>query len=310
MRDINLKTLRLLVAVCEHQNIARAAELEHIEPSAISKRIAQLEADLGATLLTRTRRGVSPTPAGQAVLEHARSILFSAERMSNDALNFNAGVQGQVRMFASPSAIAESLLDDISVFLQEPANRNIKVDVEERYTRDLVRQVREGLASVGVCWDRGADLQGLQFLPYRSDHLALAVHADHPLAHRTSLAFEETLDHAHVSLGPMSSVHVLLQQAAARAGKLLEHRIFVSNFDAALRVVRANLAVSVVPAEAAQDSKMLGLRLLPLTDPWAERHFIVCYNDLTSLMPAVRRMVDHLVARAAEAQAHAGLQPA
>ena len=45
MRDIDLKTLRLFVAVCDHRNIARAAEEAHIEPSAISKRIAQLESD-------------------------------------------------------------------------------------------------------------------------------------------------------------------------------------------------------------------------------------------------------------------------
>ena len=45
MRDIDMKSLRLLVAVCDHQNMTRAAEQEHIEPSAISKRMAQLEAD-------------------------------------------------------------------------------------------------------------------------------------------------------------------------------------------------------------------------------------------------------------------------
>ena len=63
MRDIDIKTLRLLVAVCDLQNIKRAAVQEHIEPSAISKRIAQLEAALGTPLLVRSRRGVQPTPA-------------------------------------------------------------------------------------------------------------------------------------------------------------------------------------------------------------------------------------------------------
>jgi hypothetical protein len=43
MNDLDVKRLWLLVAVCEHQNIKRAAEQEHIEPSAISKRIALLE---------------------------------------------------------------------------------------------------------------------------------------------------------------------------------------------------------------------------------------------------------------------------
>src|SRR5436190_21388858 len=90
MRDIDLKTLRLLVAVCDHRNMARAAEQEHIEPSAISKRIAQLEADLGTPLLLRSRRGVEPTPAGTALLEHARTVLLPLDRTARDAARLNS----------------------------------------------------------------------------------------------------------------------------------------------------------------------------------------------------------------------------
>ena len=77
VRDIDLKTLRLFVAVSDCRSMARAAEQEHIEPSAISKRIAQLEEELGVELLVRGRRGVQTTPAGLALLEHARSVLFT-----------------------------------------------------------------------------------------------------------------------------------------------------------------------------------------------------------------------------------------
>jgi DNA-binding transcriptional LysR family regulator len=85
VRDLDVKTLRLFVAVCECRTMARAAEQEHIEPSAISKRIAQLESDLGVELLARGRRGVQPTPAGLALLDHARSVLFTMERIADDA---------------------------------------------------------------------------------------------------------------------------------------------------------------------------------------------------------------------------------
>ena len=61
MHDLDLTSLRLFVIVCETRNIARAAELAHLVPSAISKRIAQLEAVVGNALLERKRRGVVPT---------------------------------------------------------------------------------------------------------------------------------------------------------------------------------------------------------------------------------------------------------
>ena len=300
MRDLDLKTLRLFVAVCDHQNMARAAETEHIEPSAVSKRISQLEADLGTPLLLRGRRGVQPTAAGVTLLEHARNVLFTMERIATDVAAFGSGVKGHVRLVASASAIAESLLDDIAVFMREPANRNIKVDIEERLSRDLVRLVREGSASVGVCWD-SVDLDGLQHRPYRPDRLALAVHPDHPLAQRKSLRFEQTLDYEHVGLPPSTAVHTMLQRAAARAGRTVSYRVVVSNFDAAFRVVAANLGVSVVPVEVGGPfAAFLGVQVIPLTDSWAQRKFAVCFQNLDGLQPAVRRMVDHLVERAAQ----------
>ncbi len=58
MRDLDLTTLRLFVAVCETQNIARAGEQQHIVASAISKRLAQLEETVGTSLLDRAADAV------------------------------------------------------------------------------------------------------------------------------------------------------------------------------------------------------------------------------------------------------------
>lgn len=303
MRDIDLKTLRLLVAVCDLRNMARAAEQEHIEPSAISKRIAQLEADLGTPLLVRSRRGVEPTPAGIALLEHARTMLFTMDRIATDVAAFGAGVKGTVRLIATASAIAESLLDDVASFMREPRNADIRIDIEERLSRDLTRQLREGSAGIGVCWD-SVDLTGLQHRPYRRDRLALAVHPDHPLAAHPTIRFEQTLDFEHVGLQPSTAVHTMLNQAAARIGRTVSYRVIVSNFDSSFRVVAANLGISVIPMEAARSfSSTLDVKLIPLADAWADRRFAICYRTYDALQPAATLLIDHLERRAgADAQ--------
>jgi len=301
--DIDLKTLRLFVAVVDCRSMARAAEQEHIEPSAISKRIAQLEDDLGVELLLRGRRGVQTTPAGLALLEHARTVLFTMDRIAADAASFTGGVEGHVRLIATASAIAEALLDDIASFMREPDNRNIKVDIEERVSRELVRELRDGNASLGVCWDR-VDFEGLAHRPYRRDRLALAVYAGHPLAGRASIGFEETLDFDHVGLPPSTAVHTMLQRAAASAGRTVTYRVVVSNFDAALRVVAADLGVSVVPFEVGRRAAAhADVSLVPISDAWAERRFAVCFRQREALPPASRRLLDHLEARAVAALA-------
>ncbi len=294
MRSLDLLTLRLFVAVCEQRNIARAAERESIVGSAVSKRLAQLEDTVGTQLLVRKRHGVAPTPAGETLLEHAREMLATAGRIERDMAGFATGVRGHVRMLVTASVMAESLADDVAAFLQEPAHRDIQVSMEERVSPEVVRGVREGSASLGICWD-AADLQGLHTRAYRSDHLAIAAHPSHPVAALESVRFADVLGYEFVSMPALSAVQVLLARAAALEGRTLLHRVFVSNFDAALRVVRANLAISVVPREVAQPfAAATGVRVVPLSDPWAQRRFAICFRDAAQLAPAARLLVQHL----------------
>lgn len=297
MRDLDLITLRLFIAVCESGNIARAGERANIVGSAISKRMSQLEHQVGTPLLVRKRHGVVPTAAGQTLLEHARGMMDSASRIERDMEGYVAGARGQVRILASVSALTESLADDVASFLKLPAHRSIQVDMEERVSPEIVRGVREGMASLGVCWD-AVDLGALQSRPYRTDTLCMVVPPGHALASRKTLRFEQTLDHEHVSLPVNSAVQVMLQRAAGRLGRSIIHRVVVSNFEAALRVVRAGLAISMVPREVAElQAVAYGLRVIPLAETWAQRRFIVCFRDAQALSPAAQLLVEHLAAK-------------
>lgn len=296
-KDLDLTSLRLFVAVCDARNIAHAADREHLVGSAVSKRMAQLELQMGTPLLVRKRHGVAPTPAGETLLEYARAMLASAHRVEQAMAAYASGVRGQVRLLATASVMAEALADDVVAFMQQPAHADIRVDIEERFSPDVIRGVRDGVASVGICWD-ATDFQGLTSLPYLRDHLGMVVHARHPLARRKHVAFAETLDWEHVSLPATSAVQALLERAAAQHGQRLRTRVMVSNFEAALRVAHAGLAICVVPRELLHGAAGASqLHFIALTDAWAERHFSLCYRDHNALSPAARLLVDHLAAR-------------
>ncbi len=299
MRDLDITTLRLFISVCETGNIARAGQRANIVGSAISKRLAQLEDTVGAKLLTRRRRGVEPTEAGETLLEHARAILASSERIERDMSAYASGVKGQVRILATASVLAESLAEDIAAFLQAAPHRNIRVDMEERVSHDVVRGVREGIASLGICWD-AADFHGLERRPYRGDRLAVVTAPGHPLAARKALFFEEALAYEHVSMPAAGAVLRMLQTAASDSGKTLRHRVTVSNFDSAFRVVLAGLAISVAPIEVATPYALAhGLRVLPLKDGWSRRRFAICMRSASALPAAAALLLDHLVAAGA-----------
>lgn len=299
-RHFDPLTLRLFVATCEEGNIARAAAREALVPSALSKRFAAIEAAVGTPLLQRGRRGVNPTPAGEALLRQARELLGAMDRLQAELSEFSAGAQGSVRVMASVSVLAEQLPDDLAGFLAQ--HQAVRVSVDERLSHEIIRSVREGSADVGVLWDR-TDFSGLQTRPYRSDHLCVALAPGHVLAQRRSLRFEETLAHPSIGVAPGGLMDALLRRQAALAGQAAAHRIQVSSLDAACRIVAAGLGLAVLPREAtAPHAAASGLVLVPLRDDWAVRRFVICTRPEAMVSATARLLVGHLVQAARAAQ--------
>ncbi len=285
-------SLRLFVAVCEESSIAQAAEREAIVASAVSKRIADIEEAIGTPLLLRHHFGVTPTPAGEALLQHARQLLHGVEKMQTELAEYAVGVRGHIHIFANVSSIAEFLPDDISAFIA--LHGNIRVDLEERVSDQVVRTVEENSSAIGVCWDF-ADTRELQVFPYQTDRMMAVVHKDHPLAARDAVCFDETLDFDHVSQHPDSMMYTFFNRITARSGKKMKNRIHVTSFDAACRIVRANLAMSIVPGAAIQPYQdAYELRAIPLTDEWAHRRLVICVRDYAALSSPARLFVDFL----------------
>jgi DNA-binding transcriptional LysR family regulator len=206
------------------------------------------------------------------------------DRMQAELGAFADGVQGHVRVFASKSAVAQVLPEDISLFAKR--YRDVRVSLEEREIWEVVRGVEEGRADIGVCWD-AVDLRGLRTFPYHRDHLAVVVHPDHPLGKHKSVSFEDTIDFEHVDIVARSIMQTMQRSVAAAAGKQMRYRIQVSTVDAAYRIVAAQLAVAIIPQEEASTiQQTLGLKVIPLSNDWARRQFVVAVRDKGLSRPA------------------------
>ena len=293
-RRLDLTSLQLFVAVCELGSIGKAAEREFIAPSALSKRLSDLEATLGTPLLHRHSRGVHLTPAGQSLLHHARSVLFSLERMQAELSEYSDGARGQVRVHASISATVQFLPEDLGAFIR--AHQGIKIDLEEHLSSEVIRAVQEGAADLGIC--NTADGVGeLQTLPYRQDQLVLIVPSGHVLAAQAAIAFEETLAYDHVGLHSNSSIYVAMRQAAWSLGQSIKLRIQVTGLDAMCRMIHNGLGIGVMPRQAFELVHGVSeLACVPLTDAWATRRIDLVARDFSTLPRTARLLVDHLTA--------------
>ena len=298
-RRIDLTSLQLFVAVCELGSIGRAAEREFIAASAVSKRLSDLEATLATPLLYRHTRGVDLTPAGESLLHHARSVLYSLEKMQGELSEYADGVRGHVRVHANISAIVQFLPEDLGAFRR--AHEAIKIDLEEHLSSEVLRAVQEGAADLGICHvaDGGNELQSL---PYRHDHLVLIVPAGHALSEKGEIDFVESLEYDHVGLHTNSSIYVATRQAALEAGRTIKLRIHVTGLDAMCRMIENGLGIGVMPNRAFELMRGgIGRRLtsVALADAWAQREIRLVARDFSTLPVAARTLVSHLQASGA-----------
>ena len=176
----DLFDLRLFVFVAEENNLRRGAERACISLAAASTRIKQLEENMGAKMLYRKAHGVELTPAGEALLRHARRVLQQVEHLECEPARsrnrpYTAGVKGHVRLLANTTSITSAALPSAlaSFLAQQPG---VSIDLHERLSQDIVIAINEAQADIGIVAG-DVDTEGLGVRPFASDELVVVVPA-------------------------------------------------------------------------------------------------------------------------------------
>lgn len=284
-------SLRLFISVVEEGKIATAAEREHLATAAVSKRLSELESQLDTQLLIRSNKGITPTAAGIALLNLARSALNDFENIAVQMRDFASGTRGTVRVFANISVITQFMPAALKSFLAEYPL--VKVHLEEKVSAAILRGVAENSADIGIFSQAQHDGE-LEVYPYRTDELVVIVPADHPLASRDSVRFEDTLEYEYVGLHIGSSLNFQLLKEASELGRALKLRIQVTGYDALCLMVQAGLGIGILPRASVGTYSGLAIRTLRLDEAWAHRQLSLCVRSQQALPAAARLLFDHL----------------
>ena len=134
----DLNNVRYLLQVADSGSFSAAARVLGVPPSLVSRKIAQLEEDVGARLFQRTTRSVALTDAGQAFLQHARAGMDSFQLAHELLGNLSGSMTGRVRLSA-PVGASEALWATVSRFLKLYPDVTVEIDIADRYV-DLVEE--------------------------------------------------------------------------------------------------------------------------------------------------------------------------
>lgn len=287
--------LRLFIAVAEAGSISAGAEAVHMALASASARINGMEAVLGARLLERGRRGVTPTPAGRTLLQHARLVTAQIERMRGDLGVFASGLKGHVRMLSNTAALVDLLPAAIRIFLT--AHPDVDIEIEERTSADIVAAVAEGRAEFGLIAD-SANPGDLETIPIADDRLVLLVPSHHPIAASPAISFGDVLDEPFVGLSA-GALHTHLADQAARLGRRIAYRVRLRSFENVARLIEAGVGIGILPFSAAERFGSETLRIIPLADPWASRRLLLCATAFADLSRHARILVDEIIRQGA-----------
>jgi LysR family transcriptional regulator, hca operon transcriptional activator len=184
--EMELRHLRYFVAVAEAKSLTVAAQrVLHTSQPSLSRQIRDLEDEVGVQLLARNSRGIEPTPAGRAFLEHARSVLAQVEEASEAA-----------RRVARPSKPCFSMgfltgheltwMPETLRILRDKLP-NIDVMISSQYSPQLADAIVKGTIDAGFL-RRERGVPGLAFRLLVKEPLVAVMPSDHRLAKRKVIA--------------------------------------------------------------------------------------------------------------------------
>ena len=290
LNRFDLVTLRLFVAAVDGGSLSAGAQSFGISTAAASKRIAELEAHVGTLLLTRGKKGVSPTAAGQSFLRHVTQVVADVERLALAMDDYRRGAGGSLRIWANPSAFAGFLPDLLARFLAD--HPSVSVDLEETLSQDAVRAVISGKTELAIIGEN-TPLEGLNSFVCDIDELVLLLPRGHALAKVETVDFAQAVGLDLVGLARSTSLMRQIAVLAQSIGRALKIRVQVRNFDAICRMVSVGIGAAIVPrAAGAPHLESLGLAMVRLTGMPVTRRLVLAMREPGALSPPALDFVE------------------
>ena len=298
---MHLETLRLYCDVVRQRSFSKGAEQNFVSQSAASQAVQQLEAQVGAVLIDRTKRPFVVTPEGRSLYEACRSMLESWEKAKADVAAVKARVDGTVRV----AAIYSVGLHDVSRPMQQfsslyPAAR---VQLECLHPHKVVEAVMTGEADIGIMSYPPLD-RALTVVPLRLEPMAVVCHPNHRFARRRLLVPADLNGVPYVAFDRALPIRKAIDRALRQHGARPTIVMEFDNIETIKQAIIIDAGVSILPRHTVQ--KEAGVRTLAAVGfgvPDLVRPVGIIHRRQKPLTPTASRFIEMLKeASAAPAQ--------
>jgi DNA-binding transcriptional LysR family regulator len=292
---LSLTRLQVLCEVVAKGSFSGAAEALSYTQSAISQSVARLEAETGATLLVRDRRGVRATAAGATLVAHA-DVIFASVEAAEAELAAVLGVRsGRLRVASFPSAGAT--LMPVAVARFRKAHPDVALTLAEGEPEQIGPRLGAGEFDLALLFEfpevRERPGAGLRSVTLLEDPMHVALPIDHPLVAKPALSLAELRDQQWVQTSASSPCARHVVRSCLAAGFEPYVAFESDDYDTVQGLVAAGVGVALIP-RLALTRVHSGIVVRALAPQSPTRKVTVATMSGPGVAPAARSMIDLL----------------
>ncbi|MGD1950236.1 MAG: LysR family transcriptional regulator [Leptolyngbyaceae cyanobacterium] len=287
--DFSIRQLRYFVVVAEELNFTRAAEQLQIAQPPLSRQIQNLEQTLGFTLLERTNRRVTLTPAGEVFLAECHQILNQIGQGIRAAQRVAQGETGQLVIGFEGAAHNQLILEIIRQFrTQFP---DVELVMQEMPSGKQVEALQQGQLDVGLIEPIVAG-DTLKIVPLLSEPLVIALADSHPLTGEEHIALSQLANEPWVTGRSNYGCGLLLRILGAfrQAGFAPTVKQETNDLQMTLALVASGLGITLLP-ESSQLAKT-GITYRLVKPPAPEVQLAIAWNRQSPVVESFLQVVE------------------
>lgn len=293
MRRSELNDLLWFLAVAEERNFTRAAAKLGTSQSTLSHTIKKLEARLGLRLLTRTTRSVSPTEAGQRIIDSMAPRIGEIEADLDSLMALRDKPSGTVRLTVSDHAYETVVWPKLQPVLQSNPDIHVELSIDNGL-RDIVEERLDAGVRLGESLDK--DMIAVRISP---DWRLVAVgspgyFARHPPPQTPhDLVHHNCINHRQARSGGLYSWEFARDGHELRVR--VEGQVTLNTSCPMVDVAIAGCGIAYIGEDLVQDAIADG-RLVQVLDEWSPKFsgYHLYYPSRRQLSPAMRAVLEAL----------------
>ena len=285
---MDTQNLRAFLLVAESRSFSQAAKRLHLTQPAVSKRIAQLEAQLNVSLFDRIGRRISTTEAGEALLPHARAVHLELQAAQQSVRDLAGEVRGRLRLATSHHIGLHRLPPLLSFFSKAfPA---VQLDIDFMDSEKAYELTLQGEVELAVVTLAPSPIANIVTRPIWLDPLDFMVQEGTQLTRKKALGLKELSQHPAILPGLNTYTGQIVKSLFEQRSLPIQIAITTNYLETIRMMASVGLGWTVLPRSMRDPS----LATLPIRDARIERTLGAIHHEGRSLSRAAQAFIEAL----------------